>query len=219
MQEKASPSFLVVAHYDTVDHSPGADDNGSAVAVALELARLHPEAAILFPDLEEFGLLGSRHFVSTGLWKDIPALVLESVGYWNDQPGSQGYPELLPAAFPEQFDQLRRRDFRGDFLVLLHRSGDSSQAQQLRQSLTGDLICFELADGLLQSPQGAQLRDFGRSDHLAFWERNRCCLMLTDSANFRNPNYHLPTDTLSTLDLDRMALLTGDLSRFLTSLK
>jgi hypothetical protein len=29
--------------------------------------------------------------------------------------------------------------------------------------------------------------------------------MLTDTANFRNPHYHRPTDTLDTLNLDFMA--------------
>src|SRR5579872_4206739 len=35
-----SPFLLLGAHYDSVPGSPGADDNGSAVAVCLECARL-----------------------------------------------------------------------------------------------------------------------------------------------------------------------------------
>ncbi|MER3423615.1 MAG: peptidase M28, partial [Nitrospiraceae bacterium] len=48
--------------------------------------------------------------------------------------------------------------------------------------------------------QGEQLPDTRRSDHAAFWYYGYPAVMLTDTANFRNPNYHRPTDTIDTLD-------------------
>ncbi len=58
------------AHYDSVHSSPGADDNGSGVAVVLELARAlaqanRPETLVFIAfDAEEQGLIGSQRYVS-----------------------------------------------------------------------------------------------------------------------------------------------------------
>jgi Zn-dependent M28 family amino/carboxypeptidase len=49
--------------------------------------------------------------------------------------------------------------------------------------------------------RGEALPDVRRSDHAAFWDEGYPAVMLTDTANFRNPHYHLPSDTLDTLDL------------------
>lgn len=208
------PSHLLVAHYDTVSHSPGADDNGSALAVALEVAARCPHLEVLFPDLEEVGLLGARHFVSLDSRPRLPVLVLESVGYWSNEPGSQSFPEILPDGFPEVHRQLQERQLRGDFLALLHMEADTELARSLESSLCGSCLRLSLAASLLSSPAAPALRDFGRSDHLAFWEQGRPCLMLTDSANFRNPHYHQPTDTMETLDFPNMARLVGHLSAY-----
>ena len=45
------------------------------------------------------------------------------------------------------------------------------------------------------------LPDTRRSDHAAFWHHGYPAVMLTDTADFRNPHYHRPTDTLETLNL------------------
>ncbi len=208
------PAFLLVAHYDTVTDSPGADDNGSAVAVALEVGRLCPHIALLFPDLEEVGLLGARHFVAQNRWTQTPAVVLESVGYFSEQPDSQKFPPVLPLAFPEVYRQLKDRDFRGDFLTLLNLPTDRLYAQRLEQLLGAAGIRLEVPTQLLTAPGGEALKDFGRSDHLAFWEAGRPCLMLTDSANFRNPHYHQPSDTAETLNFSKMTQLVECLVQF-----
>ncbi len=49
---------------------------------------------------------------------------------------------------------------------------------------------------------GELLPDTRRSDHTAFWEQGIPAVMLTDTANFRNPHYHRSTDTIDTLNLD-----------------
>lgn len=208
------PTHLLVAHYDTVNGSPGADDNGSAVAVALEVAARCPHIEIVLPDLEEVGLLGARHFVACDNRPRIPVVVLESVGYWTSRPGTQSYPAVLPVAFPEAYRLLQERQLRGDFLALLHLEADTFLAESLQSSLCGTSIRLSLAPGMLASDAASALRDFGRSDHLAFWEKGRPCLLLTDSANFRNPHYHQPTDTIETLDFASMARLVGHLGAF-----
>ena len=41
-----------------------------------------------------------------------------------------------------------------------------------------------------------------RSDHAPFWERHIPAVMWTDTAEFRNPHYHLVSDTPETLDYE-----------------
>ena len=41
--------------------------------------------------------------------------------------------------------------------------------------------------------RGEALPDVRRSDHAAFWDEGYPAVMLTDTANFRNPHYHLPS--------------------------
>ena len=116
-EAKPEAHLVLVAHYDTVNDSPGADDNLSAVAVALEVARHCPNVHAFFPDLEEFGLQGSRHFVSSGKWSKLPALVLESVGYLTEVAGSQGFPDVFPAAFPDHLKNANSRATSGPFSI------------------------------------------------------------------------------------------------------
>ena len=80
----------------------------------------------------------------------------------------------------------------------------------------------EVADlktvSLVVPAQGEQLPDTRRSDHAAFWQFRYPALMLTDTANFRNPHYHRSTDTLETLDLDfirRVAQAVGAMAKSL----
>lgn len=209
-------SHLLVAHYDTVDHSPGADDNGSALAVALEVAARLSDVAVLMPDLEERNLLGSRAFARTDQWRTPVALVLESVGYWSEEPRSQHLPPFVEQFFPGQYEQLAAREFRGNFWGLLCQPNLSAAATALKNCLRSDCLSFCLPQDALKLQGGEALSDFGRSDHLAFWENDRPCLMLTDSANFRNPNYHQPSDTIDTLNFKEMAKLVEDLVTWMT---
>ncbi|MFC2099825.1 M28 family peptidase [Candidatus Bipolaricaulota bacterium] len=87
---------MVIAHYDTMSSTPGADDNASGVAVLLELARvmepLQFERTVQFiaVNLEENervgdpGFLGSRALAARAKeegWKIEGVVVLESVAY------------------------------------------------------------------------------------------------------------------------------------------
>jgi hypothetical protein len=46
------------------------------------------------------------------------------------------------------------------------------------------------------------------SDQLCYWDEGYPALMLTDTAPYRNPNYHKTTDTVKTLDFQAMASIT-----------
>jgi hypothetical protein len=194
--------ILLTAHYDTVPGSPGADDNASAIAVALETARLlgnRPTPCNLelaFFDLEERGLLGSLAFTAepANLSQLLGVINLEMLGYACYTPGCQKYPENLPiATLPD----------RGDFIGVV---GDQEHLPLLNAFQTAAKSDLPSVITLPVPFKGLLTPDVLRSDHAPFWAKNIGAVMVGDTANFRNPHYHQPSDTPDTLDL---SFLTG----------
>ena len=193
------PPLIVAAHYDTVEGSPGADDNASALAVMLEVARnlrrvpLTRSVRFIAFCLEEENLLGSLAYASSlrAAHEEIcGAIVMECVGYARTEEGSQQKPTGVPVAVPTV----------GDFLGVV---GNVVSAPLVRAvEAAANLAVPELKTvSLLVPGNGELLPDTRRSDHAAFWHHGYPALMLTDTANFRNPHYHQPTDTFETLNL------------------
>jgi hypothetical protein len=222
MRPGRGPTVLVAAHLDTVEGSPGADDNASGVAVVLEAARLlgalpePPDVTFLLTDLEEAGLIGARIAARTlGRGRPIAAMIcLESVGHYATEPGSQRLPRGAGTLFRDAVAAVRANGHRGDFVLVVHRRSSRSTAAiwQEAAALTGRLSCVPLRDPRPDGPLGSvlglavpPLGHLGRSDHAPFWNRGIPALMLTDTAEFRNPHYHRPTDTADTLDYRRLA--------------
>jgi Zn-dependent M28 family amino/carboxypeptidase len=202
----SGPYLLVGAHYDSVPGCPGADDNASAVAVMLMCAKAvsglsYPIGFVAF-NREEDGFLGSADFVqacSSGGTTEIEGChVLEMVGYSTDEPESQKLPPGLPIKIPST----------GNFLGVL---GNRNSAQfvddilSVGKSYLPDLhvIGLKLYLGLERL-----LPDLTRSDHVSFWNQGIPATMWTDTADFRNPNYHRRTDTPDTLNYEFMANVT-----------
>ena len=194
-----SPSPLIIAaHYDTVEGSPGADDNASGLAVMLEVARnlravpMNRGVRFIAFCLEEENLLGSLAYASS-LQADheeiCGAIVLECVGYARTEEGSQQKPPI-PLTVPTV----------GDFLGIV---GNVFSAPLVRAvEAASNIAVPELKTvSLLVPGNGELLPDARRSDHAAFWHHGYAAVMLTDTANFRNPHYHQPTDTFETLNL------------------
>ncbi len=203
-----SSPILVGAHYDTVHLSPGADDNGSAVVAALAVAqRLAGRVPVTFAffDMEEWNLIGARAYQG----RHELAIIYESVGYFSDEPTTQKVPVGFQLAFPKIYAQLALNRFRGDFQALLYRPDARQPARRLARGLAKTHLVE------VNLPVEA-MGDFGRSDHLAFWERNQPAVMITDTANFRNPHYHLPSDRPATVDISRIEELVEATVRFLS---
>ena len=214
----ASAYYVVGAHYDTVPSTPGADDNASAVAVMLELAgRLQHErlkVPILFAafTLEEppaylTGHQGSRIFVRSCQKNGdrvLGAIILEMVGYTAPR---QHYP-FLPRwpGYPGQ----------GNFIGII---GNWRSLRFGRAVVRGLRKNTDLAVESLFLPfDGRILPETRLSDHASFWDAGLPALMVTDTAFFRNPNYHLPSDTIDTLDFTFMAELVKSLELALLEL-
>jgi len=218
IQQSAAPSspppLIIAAHYDTVEASPGADDNASALAVLLEVARslrdvpLARSVRFIAFCLEEENLLGSLAYASSLQAADeeiCGAIVLECVGYARSEEGSQQKPpmgkgaswrawggrvEKMPVAVPTV----------GDFLGIV---GNAASAHLVKavEAAANQAVPDLRTISLVVPGNGELLPDTRRSDHAAFWHHGYPAVMLTDTANFRNPHYHQPTDTLDTLNL------------------
>jgi len=211
---RSLPGEVVVvgAHYDTVCGTPGADDNASAVAVLLELCRafagsdLERGVRFVFFTLEEPPVFGTPHMGSAVFAREakrkgeaITAMVcLEMVGYYSDRKGGQGFPVPLMALF-----YSTTPDFIavvGDWAVrdLVARVGST-----LRE---GGTLAVETV------PFGGLVPGADLSDHRSFREAGYRAVMVTDTAFYRNPNYHTENDRIETLDFPRMAALTSALA-------
>lgn len=214
--------MVVGAHYDshgdaaagaaadprgfTVDtHTPGADDNASGVAGLIELAHLlgqrPPSRAV---ELVAYALeeppyfrtedMGSvRHARSLAASKREVELMLslEMIGFFSDAPGSQRFP--VPAMQPLYSD-------RGDFIALVGGLGDFSKMRRAKALMSGasDLPVYSI-----NAPASLQGIDF--SDHRSYWGEGYPALMVTDTAFFRNADYHRAGDSHDKLDYRRMA--------------
>ncbi len=208
---RGAPAVLVGAHYDTRPNSPGADDNASGVAAMLECATALSGATLERPlifaafDAEERqdpldGLWGSTAYVrSLSRPADVyAAFILEMVGC-STPPGSQKVPTGFKLLWPRTARSVAKRRYAGDFLVALCRGRSGRAARLLAASSRG-------AGGPhvypLPFPRWAPVpRDLLRSDHAPFWAAGIPAVLVGDTANYRNPHYHLPSDTTETVDL------------------
>lgn len=199
-KQKLAP-ILIGAHYDAVPGTPGADDNGTGVAVLLELAREFSSQPLKYPvsliafDMEEYGLLGSRHYAEKLQQKQQQLrlmISLEMLGYCDSTPNSQSYPTGLKYFYPNQ----------GNFIALIGNLFTFIDMFIMTKKFNkiGTNCQF-----LPVPNRGLIVPDTRRSDHAPFWDRGYNAIMITDTANMRNPNYHQKSDTLETLDLDFIA--------------
>ena len=219
----SGPLLVIGAHYDshgdaisgskhhrgyTADtHTPGADDNASGVAGLLELARLLGRSAPQRPielvayTLEEPPYFRSQHMGSSWHARSLRAanrpvelmLSLEMIGYFSDEPGSQGYP--LPGMSHLYAD-------RGDFIAIVGKLGDFGATRRVKALMAG---ASDLPVHSINAPPMLQGVDF--SDHLSYWAEGIPALMITDTSFMRNRHYHQATDTAEKLDYRRMAMV------------
>jgi Zn-dependent M28 family amino/carboxypeptidase len=202
---------VIGAHYDTVIGSPGADDNGSAVAVLLELGRrllgARPSCSLRLvafvneePPFFFTREQGSRVYAQAARERGVPIrfmLSLEMLGYYRDTPGSQSYPPLFRWFYPD----------RANFIALVSNFRSWHEMRRLAVDFRR-VSRFPLE----QVATLSWIPGVAWSDHLSFWLEGYRAMMLTDTAFFRNPHYHAATDTPTTLDYPRMAALTEGLA-------
>ena len=129
---------------------------------------------------------------------------LETMGYFSDAPGSQKYPPPLSALYSD----------RGNFIGFV---GDLGSRGLVRESLGLLRLHATLPSEGAALP--ASLPGIGWSDHWAFWQQGYSAVMITDTALFRDPNYHQASDTIDKLDFERLARVVVGIETMLGELK
>ena len=213
--DPARPWVVVGAHFDSVARSPGADDNASGVAALVEIARLiarrpeRPAATMQFVgfNLEEIQdtllhfKVGSKFYVDRLQAQGrrvAGALVLEMVGY-------TGKRQVVPAAV----QLVKRVPKTGTFLAAVGDGNSDVLLQAMELAARGVIELVSLAVPL----KGWLVPDTRRSDNARFWDAGYPALMVTDTADLRNPHYHQVTDTPDTLNYEFMAQATEVVAR------
>jgi len=192
--------FILGAHYDTVPGSPGADDNASAIAVLLEVARniqtapLDGTVRLIAFSLEEYNFVGSTHYVEKfqrGEEKILGMISLEMVGFTGPR---QDYPPYLnPKYYPNV----------GDFIAIIGNERSKELLEKVCQSFRAHVPRLPL-EFLVVPGNGEGMEEVRLSDHSTFWDHGFPALLVTDTSFLRNPNYHLPSDRMETLDFEFM---------------
>jgi Zn-dependent M28 family amino/carboxypeptidase len=147
-------------------------------------------------NLEELNMIGSTHFAKKlkAAGADIRAMVsLEMVGFTSPKAGGQQYPIGLKWFYPDH----------GDFIGVVGNWRSSVLLRQFSRLLRQ--VHGLPVETLTVLGNGFLLSQTRLSDHSPFWDLGYPALMVTDTAFFRNPHYHGPSDTVDTLDLDFMA--------------
>jgi Zn-dependent M28 family amino/carboxypeptidase len=204
--------LVIGAHYDTVRTTPGADDNASGVAGLLGLAQLlagkplgktarFVAFALEEPPAYRTKNMGSYHYAASlkKARENIAGMVcLEMIGFFCDRPGSQHYPiPFMKLKFPKT----------GNYIAMVGNRKSRNFTMQMAESFRKGT---DLPLVTLNAPAIVVGIDF--SDHWSFGKFGYPAFMVTDTAFYRNPNYHSPSDLPDTLDYDRMAQVVEGLS-------
>lgn len=211
-------TIIVGAHYDVAGNQQGADDNASGVTGLLELARLLKEKKLNYRiDLVAYSLEEPPHFGTKDMGSYIHAralsdtkrnvfgmVSLEMIGYFSDVEGSQKYPD-------ERLSKMYGN--KGDFIGLIKSTTAGTFSNEFCKKFLAAKTVKAIEIGLPPTVEGVSY-----SDHRNYWKFNFDALMITDTSFFRNPNYHASTDTMETLDLNRMAKTIDGVLGALTSL-
>ena len=202
---ETAPRFIVGAHYDVAGEQPGADDNASGIAGLLALAELFKKhspkinfridfvAYTLeeppFFRTKEMGSFVHAKSLHDNKVKVLGMLSLEMIGHYLDSPGSQFYP--LP--FMKLFYPTK-----ADFIGVVGNFRSSNLIKHFKDKMKLTAIDVES----LKAPACLIGVDF--SDHRNYWKFGYPAIMVTDTAFYRNQNYHSASDTINTLDFNRM---------------
>jgi Zn-dependent M28 family amino/carboxypeptidase len=202
--------IVVGAHYDSVQGSPGANDNASGTAAMLALARAfaktHPARTLRFvastneePPLFQTKHMGSRVYARRSRErgeKIVLMLSLETIGYYSEEPGSQHLLFPLNLIYPST----------GNFIAFVSNVENGFLVRQLVRSFRQQAR-FPSEGGALWG----WIPGVGWSDHWAFWKEGFPAAMVTDTALFRYPAYHSNADRPEYVQYDRMARIVSGL--------
>lgn len=215
---KGAPVLIVGAHYDSVENSPGANDNASGVAALIEMGRYfsinqpaHNHLRLIAfaneePPFFQTNEMGSMIYAKSLSARDetiLGMISLETIGYYSDAKGSQKYPGLFDMFYSDQGNFL---SFVGNF--------------QSRNLLTSSIALFRRHSNMpsegVVSP--AFVPGVGWSDHWSFWKTGVNAIMVTDTAPYRYRHYHESSDTPDKLNYGHYAKVVFGLYKVIEGL-
>lgn len=210
--------IIVGAHYDVCGEQEGADDNASGVVGLLELARLLNQQSLNYRiDLVAYTLEEPPYFRTEYMGSYIHAqslhenkvdvygmVCLEMIGYFSDEKKSQDYPLGILSLFYGN---------KGNYITLVKKSSAGKFAKQFSKEYKATKA---IKTKKFTGPETLSGIDY--SDHLNYWKFGYSALMVTNTAFYRNKNYHHPTDTMETLDIYRMSKVINGVYQSLINL-
>jgi len=133
---------------------------------------------------------------------------LEMLGFFTDAPNSQRSPiKAIEGVFVPPTV--------GDFISIVTVAAHQRFSKQLADGMISATTDADGNPGLKVTRvdfSPVPMPDMLRSDHAPYLALNIPAVMLTDTANFRNPNYHKPSDTVETIDTERFTLVVKGLA-------
>jgi hypothetical protein len=210
-------TIVVGAHFDTAAGTPGADDDASGVAAALELARSFREKKTSRVVRFSFFANGEAPYFKTAQMgslvyaKDLRAhgstvvgmIDLVGLGVFSTAPSSQHSPKDVAAVYPPT----------ADFVAVTGGEPSRSFVEQLAQAMHKYATLPVVSSVLSPGAPGV-----GSSDDWAFSELGIPAAIVTDTTSSRYAEHHLPTDVPDRLDYDRMARVVAGLEKSLDDL-
>ena len=209
--------FVIGAHYDVCGDQEGADDNGSGIAGLIELSRLiykqknslKTGIQLVAFTLEEppfFGTEKMGSFIHAKSLHDSSKKVrgmiaLEMIGYFSENEVQQ-YPSFFSWFYPSE----------ANFIAAISNFGSNWISGLYEEALEANT---DIGVEKLSAPSAIHGVDF--SDHRNYWKFDYDAIMITDTAFFRNHNYHKTTDTIDTLDFVRMGKIVDGVAIMLLS--
>lgn len=219
-REEKKQRLIVGAHYDVAGDQEGADDNASAVAGLLETARLISEnkpymdygidfvaynlEEAPFFTTEKMGSFIHAKFLNETRVNVLGMICYEMIGYFSDEPGSQKFPsEEVAKMYPDT----------GNFIVVVGIEKCREFNARFHDLM---MDSAEVAVERIDFPDSSELA--ARSDQRNYWKFGYDALMINDTSFMRNPNYHQMSDTIDTLDFDKMTGVVSSCYHAITNL-
>lgn len=214
---QSEETLVIGAHYDSAMGTPGADDNASGVAALLEIARYFQDKQVNMnmefvaftneePPFFRSEDMGSKRFANKKRAENtkLSAMIcLEMLGYYTEEKGSQKYPLwLLKLFYPS----------KGNYIAFVSNGKSSNFKNRIVKEFKKN---SKIKVRTLTAPLFVTGVDF--SDHRSFWANGYKAIMITDTSFYRNRNYHSGSDTIDTLDFEKMSAVVEGLIKSIES--
>jgi hypothetical protein len=199
-----SEIIIISAQYDTLPDSPGANNNGSGIAILFQLSQLlrkrTPDRTLRllnFVNEEDpfFGteMMGSFQYAKKcrRQGEDIRVMLsLDALGVYKNEPGSQRLPFPFSIFYPD----------RGNFLAFIGNLQSRKYVKEVTKGFKKG-SSFQIQAGV--APEWAKGGSW--SDHSSFWKFGYPGIMVTDTGGFRSAHHTTKEDTIEKLDFEAMS--------------